>query len=144
MRRTPECLFGKSRRERSGLYAARAPGTSRALEEFGAFECDGGVTDGGVTTERAAARRSDLDQTLADRVADDAGGVRRVELLHDVRAMGLRGLHADPEQLGDFLRGLPGRDQLQDLALTRRERIGGQLGLREVRLDHRPRDARAQ
>src|SRR5439155_6437694 len=68
----------------------------------------------------ARRRRSDLDQTLTDRVANDAGGVRRVELLQDVSPVGLGGLHADPEQLGDFLRGLAGRDQLKHFALTRR------------------------
>src|SRR5437899_6387784 len=94
--------------------------------------------------KRERAERLDLDQTLTDRVPNDAGGVRRVELLHNVRAVRLGGLHADPEQLGDFLRGLAGRDQLQHLAFTRGERIGRELRFGRARLDDRARDARAQ
>src|SRR5207249_2914604 len=117
--------FGKSRTGESGLGRAGSSG-----------ECG--------DESAARARRSDLDQTLTDRVANDAGGVGRVELLHDVRPVRLGGLHADAERLGDFLRGLAGRDQLQHFPLTRRERIGRQLRLRQIRLDDRPRDARAQ
>src|SRR5256885_5744936 len=57
----------------------------------------------------------DLGQTQANRVADEAGGVRRVELLQDPGPVGLDGLGADPEELRDLLRRLALGDELQHL-----------------------------
>src|SRR5438034_5963441 len=62
----------------------------------------------------------------SNRVADEAGGVRRVELLQDPGPVGLDGLGADPEELRDLLRRLALGDELQHLAFPRRQRIGGQ------------------
>src|SRR2546425_751101 len=86
----------------------------------------------------------DLSQTQANRVADDAGSVRRVELLHDPGPVGLDGLGADHEELGDLLRRLALGDKLQHLAFPRRQRIDGQRRLRQVRLHQGARDSRAQ
>src|SRR6266478_4576379 len=41
----------------------------------------------------------------------------KVELEHDVGAMGLSGLHADPEDDSDFLIALPFGEKLYDFAL---------------------------
>src|SRR5438046_4633286 len=60
---------------------------------------------------------SGLDQPTAHRVADEAGGLVDVGLFHDPRPMGLRGLEGDSQQLGDLLRRLDRRNQVQALAL---------------------------
>src|SRR2546425_13294106 len=78
----------------------------------------------------------DLGQTHANRVADDAGSIRRVELLHDPGPVGLDGLGADPEELGDLLRRLALGDKVQHLAFARRQRIGGAGRLRPGCLHH--------
>src|SRR2546426_4133452 len=91
-----------------------------------------------------ARRGSDLDQTPADGVPDDAGRVWRVELLHDPGPVRLDSLGADAEELGDLLRRVTLRDELQDFALPRRQRVRRQRRLRQVRLHQGARHERAQ
>src|SRR2546427_1138090 len=114
---------------------------SEYFERFGGpWNLKGGPGD----CPYGAKRASDLDQTPANRVPDDAGGVWRVELLHDPCPVGLNGLGADAEDLGDLLRRVALGDELQDLALPGRQRVRGQRRLRQVRLHQGARDARAQ
>src|SRR5947208_4267771 len=113
-------------------------------EDFERFEGPWNLKGGSGECPYGAKRASDLDQTAADCVPDDAGGVRRVELLHDPCPVGLNGLGADAEELGDLLRRVTLRDELQDLTLPGRQRIRGQRRLRQVGLHQGARDARAQ
>src|SRR2546426_3528943 len=67
------------------------------------------------------------DQAHANRVPHEARGVANLELVHHAAAMRLRGLHADPEHAADLLRRFPLGDELEHLALARRERARRQL-----------------
>src|SRR2546427_6807844 len=114
---------------------------SEYFERFGGpWNLKGGPGD----CPYGAKRASDLDQTPANRVPDDAGGVWRVELLHDPCPVGLNGLGADAEDLGDLLRRVTLRQELEDLALPVRQWVRGQRRLRQVGLHKGARDARAQ
>src|SRR5439155_79738 len=88
--------------------------------------------------------RLGLDQATPNRVTDEARRLVDLELLHDPGPVGLRGLHADPEELGDLLGRLAFGHQLQHLPLARGERVGRYVRLGQVGLDHGLRDARAQ
>jgi peroxiredoxin Q/BCP len=57
-------------------------------------------------------------------VPHELGASREAELLHDVRAMGLRRADRDEEKLRDLLVRVPEREQPQHLSLTVGERIG--------------------
>src|SRR5438445_9753870 len=70
---------------------------------------------------------SGLDQATADGVADEPGGLVDAGLFHDPCPVGLRGLDADPQELGDLLRRLALGDELQHLALAGRQRVRGKL-----------------
>src|SRR5713226_9417348 len=76
----------------------------------------------GRTKDRLA-----VDHLVAQGVADQFGNGMKVELEHDVGAMGLRGFHADPEDDGDFLIALPFGEKLYDFALP-----GGQPASRDT------------
>src|SRR5215217_1544784 len=69
-------------------------------------------------------RRLWLDEAAADGVARQLDAVAHAELLEDVRAVTLDGLLADEQQVGDLLVGVGLGDQLDDLLLARRERVG--------------------
>src|SRR5213593_1373014 len=73
-----------------------------------------------------------------------AGGLVDVGFLHDPGPVGLCGLEADPQELGDLFRGLALRDQLEDLALPSRQRVARHLRLGQVRLDDGLGDSGAQ
>src|SRR2546425_10923820 len=114
---------------------------SEYFERFGGpWNLKGGSGD----CPYGAKRASDLDQTPTDRVPDDASGVWRVELLHDPCPVGLNGLGADAEDLGDLLRRVTLRHGLGDLALPGRPVVRGRRRLRQVGLHQGARDARAQ
>ena len=84
---------------------------------------------------------------MVDREADHPGQVVEVEPVHDVRAMGLHGLHAEVQALGDLLRGETLRDELQHLPLPRCQQFPWVLSLADpaaVVLDHLVRDGGAQ
>src|SRR5689334_14202412 len=68
------------------------------------------------------------DELLADRVQDEAGDVADAEAFHERAAMRLDGLHAQAEREGDFLGAVAFGDELQDLALPRREVPDRRLG----------------
>src|SRR2546427_3518428 len=87
------------------------------------------------TRRRYPAASLELDQATADRIADEASGAVDVGFPHDPGPVRLGGLEADPLELGDLFRGLALRDQLEDLALPRRQRVGRHLRLGQVRLD---------
>ncbi len=61
----------------------------------------------------------------ADRVPDQPGGFVNVQFLHDPGPVGFRGLGADVQQSGRYLRRLAFCNQLQDLPLPGAERVGG-------------------
>src|SRR5207245_130595 len=82
--------------------------------------------------------------TTADGVTDQARRVVDIELRHDPGPVILRGLDAHAPEPSDLFRCLSLHHQLQDLALAWTQRIGRNLSLRQVRLDHGPGDARAQ
>src|SRR5215472_7405769 len=88
------------------------------------------------------------DQTEADGVAHQAGDVVDAEPLHQTRSVRFDSLHAGLEQLRDLLARLALGDQLQDLALARRQvlkRVAALVGgLTEINLDHMPGDRGAQ
>ncbi len=84
------------------------------------------------------------DETTADGVTDQARRVVDIELRHDPGPVILRGLDAHAPEPSDLFRCLSLHHQLQDLALAWTQRIGRNLSLRQVRLDHGPGDARAQ
>ena len=77
-------------------------------------------------------------------MADQISGVVNVELLHDSGPMGVSGLRADAEDGRRFLGCLALRDELKDLPFPGSERIGRRFGLGEERINHGPRDSRAQ
>ena len=58
--------------------------------------------------------------------------------------MGFCGLEADSQEAGDLLRRLALRDELQDLALSGRQRVARYIRLGQVGFDDRLRDAGAQ
>ena len=60
-----------------------------------------------------------FNNSLADGVAGEGGGVVDIEFTHEVGAVLFDGLDADTEYSGAFLIGLALRDQLQDLGLAR-------------------------
>src|SRR5207247_2803814 len=91
----------------------------------------------GCVGPEMAVPRSGLDDAAADGVAHQSGRLVDAELRHDARPVRLGSLDADSEKGGDLLRGLPLRDQLQDLAFPRAERIGREVGLVAVRIAHR-------
>src|SRR6058998_890026 len=66
---------------------------------------------------RGNSRCSRLDYSAADGVADQTGGGVDPQLEHDSAAVGLGGLHRDPQGLGDVLGGVALGDELQDLPL---------------------------
>ena len=55
------------------------------------------------------------------RVLNKARDIPDAEAIHDLGSVGFYGLHADLEQARDLLRRVPLDDELQDLALTRRQ-----------------------
>src|SRR4051812_6618920 len=67
--------------------------------------------------------RLGLDQPAPDGVARQLDAVAHAELLQDVGAVPLHGLHADHERGRDLLRAVRLGDQLQHLVLARRERV---------------------
>ena len=69
------------------------------------------------------------DEADADRVADEARDVVEVELGHDAAAVALDRLDTEVERAGDLGAGAALADELEDLALARRERAvrGGLL-----------------
>src|SRR5207302_11409843 len=83
-------------------------------------------------------------QPLPDGVADQPGRLVDVELGHDPYAVRLGRLHAHAEEGGDLLGRLPFRDELEDLMLSRRQWVGREVSLCQVRLDHGLRYAGAQ
>src|SRR5208282_1201804 len=60
-----------------------------------------------------------FDDARADGVAGESGGVVDVELLHEMLAMLLDGLHADAEFRRGFLVGLAFSDELEHFHLAR-------------------------
>src|SRR3989454_3396717 len=91
----------------------------------------------GATRRRYPAASLELDQATADRIPDEASGAVDVGFPHDPGPVRLGGLEADPLELGDLFRGLALRDQLEDLALPRRQRVGRHLRFGQVRLDRK-------
>src|SRR5438445_11055442 len=75
----------------------------------------------------SSASPSGLDQATADGVADEPGGLVDAGLFHDPCPVGLRGLEADPQELGDLLRRLALGDELQHFSLAGCQRVHGQL-----------------
>src|SRR5262245_46453226 len=73
------------------------------------------------TLHNAATWRSGLDQVMTNRVTHEPGGVVDRQLAHDVLPVGFGGLEADGERGGDLAGGLALGDELQHLALARRE-----------------------
>src|SRR5262249_25416243 len=90
------------------------------------------------------AKKLGLDEAPADGVADQTRRLVDVEPRHDPGPVILSRLDAHPQEPSDLLRRLSLRHELQDLMLSGTQRIGWKLSLRQVRLDHSPRDARAQ
>src|SRR5262249_52090990 len=72
---------------------------------------------------RPRRRRSAFEQALPDRVAHELRPAREMELLHDVRAVRLRGAHRDVQLLRDLLVRVSEREQTQHLALAFGERV---------------------
>ena len=66
--------------------------------------------------------RLGLHDLVADSVANDVGRGVEVKLAHQVGAVRLGGLDADPEQVGNFFGGLALRDELDYFALARSQR----------------------
>src|SRR5205823_4402845 len=64
-----------------------------------------------------------LHEAHADRKAHQAGNVVDVQPLHELHAMRLYGLDADVQRVGDLFGRLALGDQLQDLALPRRQQL---------------------
>src|SRR5256886_12262700 len=88
----------------------------------------------------SSAGPSGLDQATADGVADEPGGLVDAGLFHDPCPVGLRGLEADPQELGDLLRRLALGDELQHFSLAGCQRVHGQLRLGPVPPADRLRD----
>src|SRR5207245_3307790 len=104
----------------------------------------GAVAPDGCKRERRNAAASRLDEATADSVADESRGLVDVELPHQPGAVRLGGLRADPEDRRHVLRGPAFADHLQDLAFAWGERVDGNVGLAQVRLDDGAGDVRAQ
>ena len=135
-----ECRFavpGSSDASRRNLF----PVESRLKPENRAVR-PGGITAGAIGENPYAG--SGLEQSVADRVANETGSPVEIQLLHDPCAVGVGGLPADPQQGGDVLAGLPFGDELQNLSFAGRERVGLQRRFRQICLDDRAGDPRAQ
>lgn len=72
----------------------------------------GGEKDGGwkIVGRKREERLFWHDQANADGVADQAGDVMDVQPLHQLPAVGLHGLDAHSEDLGNLARGVPFRN----------------------------------
>src|SRR5437899_509258 len=92
---------------------------------------------------RRERRLSGLDESAPDRVADKTGDLVDAELDHEVTAMGLGGLLGDPEDFSDFLGRIAFGHELQDFALSRGEKVGGEPALTAVGRHHHLRYRRA-
>src|ERR1041384_2791 len=89
------------------------------------------------------------DDPCPDGITDQSGDVANPQAAHQLGAMGLHGLHAQPQVLSDLARRVTPGDQLQDLVLPRRklrkrslERITGEAADKD--LHHRLGDGGAQ
>ena len=76
-----------------------------------------------------------LDQAPAHRVANQPGRFVDVELLHQARAMRFGRLVADVQNPGDLFGRFALGDQLQDLALPRRQLLRARFVLVQNRID---------
>src|SRR5262245_5885496 len=117
----------------------QSTGDTRRANRATAANRVGKIPEGSGESRRPAgsAWESGLDQSAANRVTNEPGGLVDIGLLHDARSVRLRGLEADPEQLGDFFGRLPLGDELQNLALARRQRVGRHIGLGQEGLHDR-------
>src|ERR1700687_929187 len=66
-------------------------------------------------------RHIDLNDVVLHRVDDDIANRVKSQFTHDVAAMSFRGLRAEIEDRGDFLGALALRQELNHLALARRQ-----------------------
>src|SRR5438093_9597379 len=57
-----------------------------------------------------------LNEAVADRIANQAGGLVDAQLVHDMGPMGLRGLVAHPQEARDLFGRLPFGDELEHFA----------------------------
>src|SRR5438874_10512377 len=89
-----------------------------------------------------ALRRSD--DTLADRVANQACNLMNIELLHDVRSMRFSGLSADSQDASDLLYIFPLYNQLQHLTLPNAQDVHGGIVLRQISIHETPGHTRGQ
>src|SRR5581483_12208738 len=74
----------------------------------------------------------ELERAGSERVANELGAAREAKLLHDPSAVRLGRAHRDEEKLRDLLVRVAEREQVEDLVLAFRERIGlgAMMGLR--------------
>src|SRR5581483_9901741 len=132
-------------RGRRGVRRARGPGNTRYRGTAGRVaRRPRRVRAGGRraplrrlrAAQRAGALREALgrrffgEQVVRDRVADELGAARDVQLAHDVRAVRLGGADRDVELPPDLLIRVPQCEQAQDLALALAQRIVGRTPLR--------------
>src|ERR1700756_4670238 len=88
--------------------------------------------------------RSRLNQSPANSIAHQARSFMNVKFPHESRAVGFSSFRTDSQQTGYIPCGLSFTDQLQHLPLPARQRIPWRDLFREVGVNHRVRDARAQ
>ena len=88
-----------------------------------------------------------LDQSDPHRETDESRHIVNVEPLHQLTSVGFDGFHAQVQTVGNFFRGLPFRDELEDFALTHaqfRQRTGRPFRLFTVGLNGILRNRRGQ
>ncbi len=90
---------------------------------------------GAMTRARRSVRAafgSRLHDLIADRVAHEIADRAEMQLSHEVRAVGLDRLHADPECRRRLFATMPFSDELNDLALAGRHIHWREIALRAV------------
>src|SRR2546429_8810447 len=83
-----------------------------------------GLVSGDYQRRRTRAGGASLDQTSAERIGHGRRAVGRAELLEDVLEVRLDGVGRDEQLLRDVAVRVPECQELQDLDLAGRERLG--------------------
>src|SRR5579884_431611 len=85
-----------------------------------------------------------LDKASADGISNKVGHAVHVELMHDVAAMGIRGLYTDPKRRCNLFCRLALRNKLKHLEFARSEGLGFSAVLLEISFHDGLRNSRAQ